>query len=128
VYDKTQVDQTGEVAWSAISYDELIATGCSPSDIDEQVLIPRSIEGVRVAVLFSQPTPEYVRLNIRCEDGISILPLAQSFGGGGHAQAAGAVIFGPIGEVVSTVLRRVKEYLAGVNAARAIQAKSACRR
>ncbi len=116
IYGNTRVTPCGQVAWSTVTYDELTAAGCKPKDIDEQVAVPRSIDGVRIAVLFSQGGDGEVRLNMRSEGSLNILPLAKSIGGGGHAQATGVMMEGPMTETVDSVVAKAIEYLAAVDA------------
>jgi len=52
-----------------------------------------------------------VRINLRAEDDINILPLAKFLGGGGHAQAAGATQHGNFDDVVRLVTQTTVEYL-----------------
>jgi len=112
VFDNVTVVDQGRIAYSTVSAGELADTGCKPSDIDEQVSIPRSIAGVKIAFLFSEPAPGKVRINARSEDGINILPLIKSLGGGGHAQAAGAIMTGRVDQVIDAVICAAREFLA----------------
>ena len=105
VYANTKISDCGRIAWSSVSQDEFNATGSHPNDIDEQVNIPRSIEGVKIAFLLSESKRGVVRINFRAEDDITILPLAKHFGGGGHSQAAGATCNGSIEEVAEKVIK-----------------------
>jgi phosphoesterase RecJ-like protein len=105
VYANTKLSDCGRFAWSTVSQDEFAAIGAKPNDIDEQVGVPRSIEGVKIAVLFSETKPGVVRINFRAEDDVNILPLAKYFGGGGHAQASGATQCGSIDEVARRVMK-----------------------
>ncbi len=111
VFANTRVTPSGQVAWSSISGQELRNSGCEPSDIDEQVSVPRSISGVKIALLFCELESSKIRINLRSEDRINILPLAQRFGGGGHAQAAGVMAGGQLDQVVQTVVAAAQEYL-----------------
>jgi phosphoesterase RecJ-like protein len=111
VYANTKLSDCGRYAWSTVAQSDFAATGTKPDDIDEQVLVPRSIESVKIAILFSETKPGSVRLNLRSEDEINILPLAKSLGGGGHAQAAGATMHGPFNEVVERVKKIAIDFL-----------------
>jgi len=104
IYDNTCVTPDGRIAYSTASYDEITGVGCSKADIDEQVVIPRSIRGIQLAILFSEGTKGRVRLNLRGETGVNVLDLATQLGGGGHTQAAGAIIDGTIEQAVARVL------------------------
>jgi len=111
VFANTRVAPTGQVAWSSISKRELHSSGSKPSDIDEQVSVPRSISGVKIALLFCELESGKIRVNLRSEDRINILPLAQRFGGGGHAQAAGVMTGGKLDQVVQTVVAAAQEHI-----------------
>lgn len=104
VYRNTRVSETGRLAWSTISYDEFVHTGCVASDIDDQVEIVRSIEGITAAILFSEGNKGRIRMNFRGERGFSVLGLARQFGGGGHESSAGAILDGSIESVTAQVL------------------------
>jgi len=111
VYRNTRISDDGRLAWSTASYDEIAATGCQANDIDDQVEIVRSIEGVRVAILFSEGHRGRVRMNFRSERGVSALELARQFGGGGHHASAGAILDGTLEEVTSRVLPVAQAYV-----------------
>jgi bifunctional oligoribonuclease and PAP phosphatase NrnA len=111
VYANTQISPCRRFAWSTVTGGELAAVGATPNDIDEQVAVPRSIEGVKIAALFSETRSGKVRINLRAEDDINILPLAKFLGGGGHAQAAGAILEGGFQEIVTRVMNLSIGYL-----------------
>lgn len=115
VYKNTQVSEDGRLAWSLVTYDELTGTGCQASDIDDQVEIPRSIEGISVAILFTEGQPGEIRMNFRGERGVSVLDLAGQFGGGGHHASAGARLYGSMEEITGKVLPAALEFVAGLS-------------
>jgi len=114
VYRNTHVSDDGRLAWSTASCDEIAATGCNAADIDAQVEVPRAIEGIALAILFTEGEPGKVRMNFRGERGMSVLALAQQFGGGGHHGSAGARLEGTIAEVSQRVLPAALRYVAGL--------------
>lgn len=112
-YDNTRVSEDGRVAWSTADHREITSVGCSHTDIDEQVSVPRSLEGVEIAILFTEGLPGRVRINFRGEGDVDVLALAREFGGGGHYNSAGTNIKNrPIDEVVAEVVARAERYLA----------------
>lgn len=116
VYRNTRLSEDGRLAWSVVSHDDITRTGCSASDIDDQVEIPRSIEGIAVAILFSEGESGVIRMNFRGERGISVLALAEQFGGGGHHASAGARMRGCLDEVVATVTAAARAFVAALPA------------
>lgn len=113
LYDNTRVTPDGLIAYSTASHAEITGVGCSAADIDDQVSIPRSIEGIRMAILFTEGRPGRVRINLRGENGTRVLELARTLGGGGHAESAGAIVDGPIEAAVARVLDLATASLAG---------------
>ncbi len=115
IYGNTRVSEDGRLAWSTASYDEIHSAGCVAADIDDQVEVPRAIEGIAVAILFSEGERGVVRMNLRGERGLSVLELAGQFGGGGHYASAGARMRGTLEEVTAKVLPAAREYVAGLS-------------
>ncbi len=115
IYRNTHVGADGRLAWSTADYGEITGAGCVAADIDDQVEIPRSIEGVAVAILFSEGDRGTIRMNFRGERGVSVLELAQQFGGGGHHAAAGAKIEGTMESVTAQVLPAAEQFVAALD-------------
>jgi len=107
IYDNTRTVAGGKVAYSTATFEEISSTGCGAQDIDDQVAVPRSLDGAVVAFLLTEGTRGKVRLNLRGEAGIDVLGIAKALGGGGHAQAAGAILSGSIEEALDRVLKPV---------------------
>jgi phosphoesterase RecJ-like protein len=115
VYHNTRVVADGHIAYSTLTHEEIISCGCSPQDIDDQVSIPRSLSGIRVAFLFSEGEQGIIRVNLRGEGGTPVLGLAERLGGGGHTYSAGVRIRGTMEEVVQRVLGEAGQDLAGAS-------------
>jgi len=116
VYRNTQLAGDGQIAYSTLTLDEIRAAGCTPADIDEQVSIPRSLSGIRIAMLLSEMEPGLVRINLRGEDGTPVLPLAEALGGGGHTCAAGVRVRGTMNQVRQRILNETRRYLGQLQA------------
>jgi phosphoesterase RecJ-like protein len=112
VYRNTRVIADGQIAYSTATHEEIAGTGCTAEDIDDQVEVPRSLEGISLAILFTEGIRGRIRMNFRGEGGISVLPLAQEFGGGGHQASAGAILDGTMEEVTQRVLPAAQTYVA----------------
>ncbi|MCH7700299.1 MAG: bifunctional oligoribonuclease/PAP phosphatase NrnA [Planctomycetes bacterium] len=111
IYANTRLVADGRIAYSTASYDEITGAGCAAADIDDQVGVPRSLQGIRIAMLFSEGNPGKIRINFRGEGGLDVLSLAQQVGGGGHRESAGAVAEGSLEEVVKRVVAMATDYI-----------------
>ncbi len=111
IYANTRLTADGRIAYSTADYQEIAEAGCTAADIDDQVSVPRSLQGTRLAMLFTEGVRGKTRINFRGEAGVPVLELAKGFGGGGHTAAAGAIIEGIPSEVVARVLPEAEAYL-----------------
>lgn len=114
VYDHTTVTDDGQIAYSYISHQDIVESGCTADDVDDQVSIPRALRGIRIAMLFSEGEPGIVRVNLRGEGRTSVIEIAERFGGGGHVQSSGVRMRNkPMATVIEEVLRAARGHLAG---------------
>lgn len=105
------------LAWVTVPPGALERHGVDPDDLDGIVEHARSIEGVRLALLFREMSGGRIKVSLRSVGTVDVAALAGQFGGGGHSKAAGVAIHGALGEVQATFLAAVREYLARADAA-----------
>jgi phosphoesterase RecJ-like protein len=118
----SRLARDGEIVWTSLTLADRSTAGYPGRDDADLVNILSSIDGHEVALMFIEQDGGKIKISWRVIAGLDVTPLAISFGGGGHPAASGAQIAGPLEEVQDTVLRRTKEWLAGVHAARKIPA------
>ena len=111
IYSNTRIVGDGRVAYSSASYDEIQRTGCTAADIDEQINVPRSLDGVQLAMLFTEGRKGKTRINFRGSGKVTVIELAAEFKGGGHSQAAGAILDCPLQQAIDRVVPRATEYM-----------------
>lgn len=92
--------------------DEMLAkTNTRPEHTDRFINYPRSIRGVEVAIFFRQVGADSYKVGFRSKGKIDVGALAREFGGGGHHNAAGAVVAGSLPAVRNQVFSRLGELL-----------------
>lgn len=111
IYANTTAVADGQIAYSFASFDEILGAGCTAADIDDQINVPRSLDGARLAMLFTEGNKGKTRINFRSSGEVTIADLAAQFNGGGHAQAAGAILDCGLEEAIKKVVPRAVEYL-----------------
>lgn len=108
VLRRVQVSDDGQVAWLTVPKDlvppELI-------EAEDLVSYPRSIGGVKVAVLLREEAPGTVKASLRAKGEVAVNIIAHRFGGGGHENAAGCTLSGTLDEAAATLLQAVREAL-----------------
>jgi phosphoesterase RecJ-like protein len=105
------------LAWVSVPPDALRRHEVTADDLDGIVEFPRSIAGVRMALLFRHLANGRVKVSFRSMGEVDVAALARQFGGGGHHRAAGASIDGPMAEVEAKVLGAARIFLANGQAA-----------
>ena len=106
-----RLDETGRVAWMVVTRKLLAEAGATDHDVEGVVNYARSVAGVEVGILFKETEDGGVRVNLRSRRTVDVGAVAQRFGGGGHARAAGCTLKGPVEDAVAQVLAAVKVVL-----------------
>src|SRR5881296_3700897 len=101
------------LAWVTVPPDALARHHATPDDLDGLVEYPRSIAGVRLALLFRQIANGRIKVSFRSMGAVDVAALAQEFGGGGHKKAAGASLDLSLAEAQQRVLDAARRVLRG---------------
>lgn len=101
---RVEVSEDGQVGWLALPADSL------PERIvesEELVNYPRSVASVRVACLLRELNGS-VKVSLRGKGDVDVQQIAAQFGGGGHVNASGCSVAGPLSEATRLVLAAVR--------------------
>lgn len=80
------------IAWSIITKKDFLLVKGKSEDVDAVADQMRSIQNVKIAVLFREENKNSLRVSLRSKDKINIGAIAEYFGGGGHYDVAGCSI------------------------------------
>lgn len=103
----------GRLALMTLRPEDLAATGADASMLEDLVNEAGRLAGCEATILVSQDTEGPIRVNFRSKRTLDVAALAQQFGGGGHARAAGARVRGDFDDVVSRVAAAAQAALGG---------------
>lgn len=106
-----ETDPAHGIAWVTIAAGALERHNVATEDLDGISEYPRSVAGVRLAMMFRDLGHGKVKVSFRSVAGVNVNILARSFGGGGHARASGAMITGSLAEVRDRVLGEARHLL-----------------
>jgi bifunctional oligoribonuclease and PAP phosphatase NrnA len=82
----------GPIAWTTITQEMMSTTGAEDEAADEVVRVIQRVAGVAALVLFKERHDGTTKISMRSVPPIDVATLALRWGGGGHAQAAGATL------------------------------------
>jgi bifunctional oligoribonuclease and PAP phosphatase NrnA len=99
------------LAWVTVPPGAIERLGVSSDDLEGVVEFPRSIEGVRMALLFREVSQGRVKVSLRSVGDVDVAAFSKRYGGGGHTKAAGLALPGSLAEVQSTVLTAARAFL-----------------
>lgn len=92
----------------SVTAEMLEKAGAGAEHTDGFVNYPRSVRGVEVALFFRQVSAESFKVGFRSRGTVDVGALSRALGGGGHHNAAGALVSGTLEEVRSLVFSRLK--------------------
>ncbi len=102
----------GDIVYMYATREMLETTGAEPADTEGIVDVTKRVAGMRLGVFFRETEDGDVRVSFRSGDSINVRVLAESLGGGGHNEAAGCKINGPLDGAMRSVLARCEKWLA----------------
>ncbi len=100
------------LAWVTVPPGAMARHGVTPDDLDGVVEYPRSIAGVRMALLFRELASGRIKVSLRSVGDVDVAAFARPFGGGGHMKAAGISVDGSMAEAQQLILGAAREFLA----------------
>jgi bifunctional oligoribonuclease and PAP phosphatase NrnA len=110
VLSTIQLRNNGTIGTVVVTRRMLADTGASVEETDGFVNTVLSIEGVRVAMIFTE-TERGTKVSFRSKGEDHVHKWAQSFGGGGHRNASGAFIHGSLENAVEKALSSAHKFI-----------------
>ena len=101
----------GRITSMRLSQKDFEECGALPEDTDIIVNYGLDVKGVRLCVFAREQADGSTKLSMRSVEPLDITDVAQEFGGGGHAQAAGATVYLPLDEAIARVVARMEKEL-----------------
>jgi phosphoesterase RecJ-like protein len=103
------LEKKDRIAWITITREMFKKTQTSAEDTENFVDYPRTIYGIEVSVLFREDKKNSYKISFRSKGNVNVEKIAKTFGGGGHANAAGCKVYGTLPEVKKKILNVVKK-------------------
>ena len=111
VMESLALHEGGRVATGRATERDFAETGAALADPEDVVHRLLSVEGVEAAVLLAPMEAGLTKVSLRSRSAVDVRPVAERFGGGGHAKAAGVRYRGSIDEAEAAVLAELAALL-----------------
>jgi phosphoesterase RecJ-like protein len=99
------------VVWTKLKLIDREEVGYAGYDDADLINLLSNIENTSVAVIFIEQPRGKTKVSWRAKSGVNVSSLAETFGGGGHKAASGAMIVGNLDDVMRDVLAATFEML-----------------
>ncbi len=98
----------GRMAWLWVTTSDMERSNAAEEDCEGIVNYAIGIAGVEVAVFLRELPNHRVRLSLRSKGEVNVAEVAESFGGGGHENASGCTLPGPLPLATEAILARLR--------------------
>jgi phosphoesterase RecJ-like protein len=113
VLSAMQIDQTGRIAIVYLDNEMARQAGGTYDDSEGVINMPLTVKEIQAVVFFKKSEGDQYRVSMRSKGDIDIGSIAKEFGGGGHKNAAGCAVTGPIDALKKTFIEKIEEAIDG---------------
>jgi phosphoesterase RecJ-like protein len=113
VLSAMQIDATGRIAIVYLDHEMARAAGGTYEDTEGLINLPLTVKEIQAVVFFKQVEGDEYRVSMRSKGDIDIGLVAAEFKGGGHKNAAGCTVEGPIDALQKQFLERIEAAIDG---------------
>lgn len=101
----------GRVAWLSITHDDMMRSCAAEEDCEGIVNYALSVAEVEVAAFLRELAEPRVRVSLRSKGRVNVAAIAERLGGGGHENAAGCTLDGPLASAKEQIVAELKAAL-----------------
>jgi phosphoesterase RecJ-like protein len=109
VLSAMQIDATGHIAIVYLDHEMARAAGGTYEDTEGLINLPLTVKEIQAVVFFKQDEGDHYRVSMRSKGAIDIGAVAKQFGGGGHKNAAGCTVTGPVDALQKEFVERIEQ-------------------
>jgi bifunctional oligoribonuclease and PAP phosphatase NrnA len=113
VLSAMQIDPTGRIAIVYVDHEMARQAGGTYEDTEGIINLPLTVKEIQAVVFFKQVDGDEYRVSMRSKGDIDIGAVAKEFGGGGHKNAAGCTVTGPVDKLQKTFIEKMEEAIDG---------------
>jgi phosphoesterase RecJ-like protein len=104
-----QLDASGRIAIVYLDHEMAREAGGTYEDTEGLVNLPLTVKEIQAVVFFKQLEGEEYRVSLRSKGDVDIGSVAKEFNGGGHKNAAGCTVTGPIDSLQKQFVQMIEK-------------------
>jgi phosphoesterase RecJ-like protein len=102
---------SGSLAWTWVTNQDLALSSADAEDCEGVINYLIAIDGAEAAAFLRETPDGQFRLSIRSKGKVNVAAVAEALGGGGHRNASGCTLNGPLTHAVECVLTQLRTQL-----------------
>ena len=110
----SSLKREGRLAWLSVTHQDMVRTNAAEEDSEGIVNYAICIAGVEAAVFLRELPERQIRLSLRSKGKVNVSAIAARLGGGGHQNAAGVTLEGPLNRALEEILAELRPSVAGL--------------
>ena len=114
----SNLHREGRLAWLWITHQDMVRSCAVEEDCEGIVNYALSIAEVEAAVFLRELEEKRVRVSLRSKGRINVAAIAERLGGGGHENASGCTLDGPLARARGQIIEELRGALEGVQESR----------
>lgn len=104
----SNLKREGRLAWLWVTHQDMVRTCAAEEDCEGIVNYAICIAGVEAAVFLRELPERRIRLSLRSKGRVNVSAIAAQLGGGGHENAAGVTLDGPMARALEEILTALR--------------------
>jgi bifunctional oligoribonuclease and PAP phosphatase NrnA len=104
----SNLKRQGRLAWLWVTHQDMVRCCAAEEDCEGIVNYAVSISGVEAAVFLRELPERRIRLSLRSKGHVNVAAVAEQLGGGGHENASGCTVEGPLPRALDEILGHLR--------------------
>jgi phosphoesterase RecJ-like protein len=105
----------GRLSWLWVTHHDMMRTCAAEEDCEGIVNYALSLADVEASVFLRELPERRIRVSLRSKGKINVALIAEGLGGGGHENASGCTLDGPLSEALEQILGLLRPLVAGIS-------------
>jgi phosphoesterase RecJ-like protein len=101
----------GRLVWLWVTHNDMVRSCAAEEDCEGIVNYALSIADVEAAVFLRELPEQRIRVSLRSKGGVNVAAIAAGLGGGGHENASGCTLAGPLARAADQILAEMRNAL-----------------
>ena len=110
----SNLTRDGALTWLWVTHEDMVSAGAVEEDCEGVVNYALSAVGVEAAVFLRELPEGRIRLSLRSKGKVNVAAISERLGGGGHENAAGCTLDGPMERATEEILTSLRREMDGL--------------